>query len=312
MKRLLILLMTTVMILSLSACFMLPDVQSAEWGTFTVTDGAVHTGDLVMVNGDTPYVAPADDSHLAAIADTWLSHTPAVYQFSNLSSHMDADALEALDKMLTDFHKATKADNVIIRYTYVSPEELGDLPADHLTGLGCELKYVVTEGSADSPEETTAESAEAAEAAEESAGETDEETDGEPETSAPESHSIHDLSEDPLYAWLTENCHRYGFVVRYPADKADKTGVSDYTDYFRYVGAPHAEYMKENSLCLEEYIELLKTHDRFNPMSVFANGEHFEIFYADVTESSMVLYPAYHSYTYSGVGKDGIVVIMKG
>jgi len=56
--------------------------------------------------------------------------------------------------------------------------------------------------------------------------------------------------------WITANAHRYGFILRYPADKVDKTGISYESWHFRYVGEAHAKYIYEHHLCLEEYIEL--------------------------------------------------------
>ncbi len=57
-------------------------------------------------------------------------------------------------------------------------------------------------------------------------------------------------------AWVTANAHRYGFILRYPADKVDKTGIDYEAWHFRYVGVEHATYIYEHGLCLEEYIEL--------------------------------------------------------
>ena len=62
---------------------------------------------------------------------------------------------------------------------------------------------------------------------------------------------------DGDYAWLTENAWRYGFILRYPPEKADVTGIGYESWHFRYVGIPHAWYMQENNLCLEEYLDLL-------------------------------------------------------
>ncbi len=56
--------------------------------------------------------------------------------------------------------------------------------------------------------------------------------------------------------WVTENCWRYGFILRYPADKIDKTGIDHEAWHFRYVGVEHAKYIYEHKLCLEEYVEL--------------------------------------------------------
>ena len=68
-----------------------------------------------------------------------------------------------------------------------------------------------------------------------------------------------DLSEAER-PWLFQNCHAYGFIQRYPASKSGITGVSNYTECFRYVGVPHATYIEQNNLCLEEYVNLLKNN----------------------------------------------------
>ncbi len=59
------------------------------------------------------------------------------------------------------------------------------------------------------------------------------------------------------YKWLSKNAHKYGFIVRYPADKSHITGISYEPWHFRYVGEFHAKRIYESGLCLEEYIEIL-------------------------------------------------------
>ncbi len=56
--------------------------------------------------------------------------------------------------------------------------------------------------------------------------------------------------------WITEHAHEYGFILRYPKDKEDITGIVHEAWHFRYVGVEHAAYIYEHGLCLEEYIEL--------------------------------------------------------
>ncbi|MCL2548863.1 MAG: M15 family metallopeptidase [Symbiobacteriaceae bacterium] len=59
------------------------------------------------------------------------------------------------------------------------------------------------------------------------------------------------------FAWLTEHAMEYGFVLRYPKDKTELTGIAYEPWHYRYVGPNHALSMKELSLCLEEYLETL-------------------------------------------------------
>ena len=57
--------------------------------------------------------------------------------------------------------------------------------------------------------------------------------------------------------WLAEHSAEYGFILRYPADKTEETGIAYESWHFRYVGEEAAKYMKENGLVLEEFVELL-------------------------------------------------------
>ena len=56
------------------------------------------------------------------------------------------------------------------------------------------------------------------------------------------------------YKWLVENAHKYGFVLRYPEDKTDITGMIYQPWHWRYVGIDVASEMKSSNLCLEEYL----------------------------------------------------------
>lgn len=58
-----------------------------------------------------------------------------------------------------------------------------------------------------------------------------------------------------IYPWLQANSYLYGFILRYPADKTDITGVAGEEWHFRYVGVEAATVMYEQGLCLEEYLE---------------------------------------------------------
>lgn len=56
--------------------------------------------------------------------------------------------------------------------------------------------------------------------------------------------------------WLKEHAYEYGFILRYPKDKEDITGIIQESWHFRYVGIEAATFMWENNLCLEEFLEL--------------------------------------------------------
>ena len=56
--------------------------------------------------------------------------------------------------------------------------------------------------------------------------------------------------------WLAENCWKYGFIVRYPLGKADKTGYKYESWHIRYVGKEWAKKIYDSGLCMEEYFNL--------------------------------------------------------
>lgn len=56
--------------------------------------------------------------------------------------------------------------------------------------------------------------------------------------------------------WLKENCWKYGFILRYPLDKTEKTGIIFEPWHYRYVGIKAAKDIMEQGICLEEYLEL--------------------------------------------------------
>ncbi|MCK9536212.1 MAG: M15 family metallopeptidase [Bacilli bacterium] len=55
------------------------------------------------------------------------------------------------------------------------------------------------------------------------------------------------------FSWLMDNCYKYGFILRFPHDKENKTGYAFEPWHFRYVG-PIAEEIHLNNLTLEEYL----------------------------------------------------------
>lgn len=57
--------------------------------------------------------------------------------------------------------------------------------------------------------------------------------------------------------WLIETAPKHGFILRYPAGKEAITKIGYEPWHFRYVGPEVAQYMTENNLTLEEFLEEL-------------------------------------------------------
>lgn len=62
----------------------------------------------------------------------------------------------------------------------------------------------------------------------------------------------------PAIKWITQNCHKYGFILRYPAEKEDQTGWNYTSNQFRYVGREAAGYIMDKGLCLEEFLTAVR------------------------------------------------------
>ena len=55
--------------------------------------------------------------------------------------------------------------------------------------------------------------------------------------------------------WLMEHCWEYGFILRYPPEKSDITGIIYEPWHYRYVGKDAAREITEQGITLEEYLE---------------------------------------------------------
>ena len=256
-----------------------PGDTDFEYNNITLTNKDVTTGTLLIVNGNHKYNIPSnEDLGLVSLKDYRTSQTPkdAEIPYSVTTGVLVNDVAAAnIHLMLIDMLKATG--------TYDAPVTSGFRTLETQTSIGG-----VAPGHSDHHTGmlfTIDFTAKGQDSKEDKAAQKD---------------------------WLSQNAHKYGIVVRYPADKASVTGVSDYTYAYRYVGAVHATYMKDNALCLEEYVEYLKTNtDSENAISVTVDGVSYAVYYAAGTEGSTVKVPAEAEYTLSGTNEGGVIVTVK-
>ena len=61
----------------------------------------------------------------------------------------------------------------------------------------------------------------------------------------------------PTQQWLLENSWRYGWILRYPNEKSEITGIVYEPWHYRYVGKTIAKEIYELNVCLEEYLDML-------------------------------------------------------
>lgn len=112
--------------------------------------------------------------------------------------------------------------------------------------------------------------------------------------------------------WIYENCHKYGFIVRYPESKSDITGVNGYPHCLRYVGVAHASYMAANNLCFEEYVQLLQNnYTKDHALAITAaDGHRYATYYVSAAAGDLTTLevPQNYAYTLSGDNMAGFIV----
>jgi len=126
--------------------------------------------------------------------------------------------------------------------------------------------------------------------------------------------------------WLGANCARRGFILRYPEDKVGITGIAYEKWHFRYVGIPHAYAIDANNLCLEEYIDFIKTYTADGKMlhvktdrsvtdvdvtaAELPKDNGWLLYYVPMTEgeSTEIRIPRDAQYEISGNNVDGYIV----
>ncbi len=121
------------------------------------------------------------------------------------------------------------------------------------------------------------------------------------------SKSLKDLGNTREGKWLVENSYRFGFILRYPEDKIDLTKISYESWHFRYVGIPHAYFMKEHNFCLEEYIQWLKKNKYYD---IVAGKNKYRVFYTS-SKNDMIKVPVCESYELSDDNTGGYIITQK-
>lgn len=62
--------------------------------------------------------------------------------------------------------------------------------------------------------------------------------------------------DSPVYPWLENNAHKFGFIIRFPKGKTGITGYNFEPWHVRYIGKEHATKVKELDITYDEYYEI--------------------------------------------------------
>ncbi|WP_242320128.1 M15 family metallopeptidase [Bacillus cereus group sp. BfR-BA-01349] len=116
------------------------------------------------------------------------------------------------------------------------------------------------------------------------------------------------MEKAPEGKWIEENVWKHGFVLRYPKNKSNITGIQYEPWHIRYVGLPHSAIMQKKNFTLEEYLEFLKKEKE---ISTEVEGKKYTVSYYKVSENTKVNVPANKQYEISGNNMDGVIVTVQ-
>lgn len=254
--------------------------DTLQFVTETHIKDDVYRGDLVLINSTHEYKFPSDDTELVTLYDNMNSDC---YSVSDLVTKLDSNALKQLNALMEDFTAETQNTDITIIGGYRTLEEQNDKYYSGNTSFmgGCsDYHSGRTFDMGIFPKDGS---------------------------------SSGYYSSTGIYSWIDENAAEYGFIVRFPENKDSVTGEKARTYTYRYVGIPHAVYMKQNDLCLEEYIAMLKEHTNTKPIEVSAGTHMYKVYYvpAESGGDTEVQVPANKTYTVSGDNDGGFIVTVQ-
>ncbi len=248
----------------------------------TLTEEQKHAGDLILVNSEYAYDfdANADTVDLVNILEQQSVSYAVDKEEFQISSHV----LPHLDEMIAACGSAVGYDDTSISSAYRSKEYQQNLWDETVADYGSDYaeQYVSVPGSSEHHTGLAVD-----------LGITN--ADG----------TLSSFSESNNAVWMNEHSWEYGFIRRYTEDKTEVTGISNESWHFRYVGYPHARYMKEQNLALEEYLQYLHDEtDPEHPLTVTGNDTTWSIYF---TEAEQITRPE-GDFEISGNNMDGYII----
>lgn len=240
----------------------------------------VYGGNLVMVNGNHIYHFPAEDTNIVTLYD----HIKTEYfNVSDFEVKLDEEVVDHLNDLMQDFAETKNNTDIFVIGGYRSAEDQNQRYNNGISGVIAGFSDYHTGRSFDMgifPQDGS---------------------------------SSGYYSPTGIYSWIDEHAADYGFVVRFPEGKESFTNEKARTQTYRYVGVPHSTYMKQNNLCLEEYIEKIKSYTINKPLEISSGKSVYTVYYvsADDGEKTNIGVPEDRDYEISGNNEDGFIVTVK-
>lgn len=255
-----------------------PDDTETIYTSVSAMPNEIYSGDLILVNKEHEYSFPASEEE-AGITPIYEMASDS-YQFRDYEISLASKTISALNTMMDAYYAKNGNTDIMVISGYRTKEEQDEMTDTDIKGGYSEYHTGLNFDLG----------------------------------IFPEGENSYYYTPDGSYAWINDNCANYGFILRYPEGKEGSTGMDSSTYKFRYVGVPHALYMKENDLCLEEYISELKNYTSDGEhLKVSGTENKYEMYYvpADPSANTDIPVPADKKYTISGNNVDGFIVTVE-
>ena len=249
-----------------------------------VDNSTLGMGDLILVNKDHAFTS-WDKIELLNIFE--YENKSDSYSLKDRNVVACKVFVDALNTMLSEFYGVSGIDDIMLKSAYRTYEHQQELYGD-----GAEGNLVAPPGNSEHHTGLAV------------------------DFSLFKGSYMEDFTGEGEYAWIMNNCHKYGLINRYTVEKRDITKYDAETWHFRYVGVPHSYIMKEKNMCLEEYIEFIKGFSNLEPCSFdVSDTEKYIIYYvaadASATSTKVPVPDDITDYTVSGNNVDGFIVTVK-
>lgn len=255
----------------------------------TVDSSEVHFGDLILVNNENEFVfegSPAYCKRETPVSVYGLKNKN--YTLLDTSIYLNKTVIENLNLLFTDYRGVSGKADIMINSAYRTYEDQQAMLAKKIEQYGEEQGRLIATNPGFSEHHSGLGF----------------------DICIFENGRSRTFEFDETHIYIPQNCHKYGFIQRYPEGKTVITGIAHEPWHYRYVGIPHSYYIYENGLCLEEYIDILKGYPfNINHLKIASDGKNYEVYYVEATEGTTQIYvPTDKSYEISGNNVDGFIV----
>ena len=241
----------------------------------------IHRGHLILVNKEHAFVFPADEQNdLVIIADYM---TDNVILATEETAILSSSVINPLNDLIDTFVDKTEVDNLVIRSAFRSLEGQRKIWNDTVRRWG---RALAPGWAAE-------------------AGFSEHHTGLAIDFGLMVDRTVEVFEGVYEHAWIPDNSHNFGFVLRYPGNKIHITETNFEPWHYRYVGIPHSIIMHRNRWVLEEYIEKIRSYTVDTPYLITVNGIDYSIYFS--TEFELRI-PFDVEFNISGNNIDGFIV----